>query len=66
MESTHKLIYINDILVNPENPRHNPVLDLGENFVMKQLITNKREANAMYKLMTDIFKDGWYPSSIVT
>lgn len=66
MESTHKLIHINDILVNPENPRHNPVLDLGENFVMKQLITNKREANAMYKLMTDIFKDGWYPSSIIT
>ncbi len=66
MESTHKLIHINNILVNPENPRHNPVLDLGEEFVMKQLITNKREANAMYKLMTDIFKDGWYPSSIVT
>lgn len=62
----HKLINIDEILVNPENPRHNPVMDLGESFVMQQLIMNTREANAMYKLITDIFKDGWYPQSIIT
>lgn len=62
----HRLININEILVNPENPRHNPVMDLGENFIMQQLVTNIREANAMYKLISDIFKDGWYPQSIIT
>lgn len=62
----HKLININEILVNPENPRHNPVMDIGESFVMQQLVSNNREANAMYKLITDIFKDGWYPQSIIT
>lgn len=62
----HRLINIDNILVNPENPRHNPVIDIGEDFVMKQLVKNKREADSMYKLITDIYTDNWYPQSIVT
>lgn len=62
----HILINIDDILVNKENPRHNPVLEISESFIMQQLIRNKKEASAMYKLISDIFKEGWYPQSIVT
>ncbi len=62
----YQLIDIDKIIVNPENPRHNPVINLDETFIMQQLVTNTREANAMYKLITDIFKDGWYAQSIIT
>lgn len=62
----YQLIDIDKIIVNPENPRHNPVMNLDETFIMQQLISNKREANAMYKLIFDIYKDGWYAPSIIT
>lgn len=62
----YQMIDIDDIMVNPENPRHNPVIKLDETFIMQQLVTNKKEANAMYKLISDIFKDGWYAQSIIT
>lgn len=62
----HILIDIDNILVNKENPRHDPVLELSEAFIMQQLIRNKKEAIAMYKLISDIFTEGWFPQSIVT
>ncbi len=62
----YQLIDIDKIIVNPENPRHNPVINLDETFIMQQLVSNTREANAMYKLISDIFKDGWYAQSIIT
>ena len=62
----YQMIDIDKIMVNPENPRHNPVINLDETFIMQQLVTNTREANSMYKLITDIFKDGWYAQSIIT
>lgn len=62
----YHLIDIDKIIVNPENPRHNPVINLDETFIMQQLVSNVREANAMYKLISDIFKDGWYAQSIIT
>lgn len=62
----YQLIDIDKIIVNPENPRHNPVIGLDETFIMQQLISNTREANAMYKLISDIFKDGWYAQSVIT
>lgn len=62
----YQMIDIDKIVVNPENPRHNPVMNLDETFIMQQLVTNTREANSMYKLITDIFKDGWYAQSIIT
>lgn len=60
------LISINDILINPENPRHNPVMALDETIVMQQLISSTKEANAMHKLIVDIYTNGWFPQSIIT
>lgn len=62
----YQMIDVDKIMVNPENPRHNPVLILDETFIMQQLVTNAREANSMYKLISDIYKDGWYAQSIIT
>ncbi len=62
----YQLIDVDKIMINPENPRHNPVINLNETFIMQQLITSTREANAMYKLISDIYKDGWYAQSIIT
>ena len=58
---------INEICVNPENPRHDEVImDLGEIFIMQQLIKTKKDSQAMYKLIYDIFENNWFPQSIVT
>ena len=57
---------INDICVNPENPRHDVVMDLGEGFIMQQLVRTKKDTQAMYKLICDIYTAGWFPQSIVT
>lgn len=57
---------INDICVNPENPRHDVVMDLGESFIMQQLVRTKKDTQAMYKLICDIYNAGWFPQSIVT
>lgn len=57
---------INDICVNPENPRHDIVMDLGESFIMQQLVRTKKDTQAMYKLICDIYNAGWFPQSIVT
>ena len=49
---------INEICVNPENPRHDEVImDLGEIFIMQQLIKTKKDSQAMYKLIYDIFEN---------
>ena len=57
---------IDKIAINPENPRHDAVLNLGESFVMKQLLKTKKDIQAMYKLICDIYSEGWFPQSIVT
>lgn len=58
---------ISQICVNPENPRHDEVImDLGEIFIMQQLIKTKKDSQAMYKLICDIYNAGWFPQSIVT
>lgn len=57
---------IDNILVNPENPRHDVVMDLGESFIMQQLIRTKKDTQAMYKLICDIYNAGWFAQSIVT
>lgn len=57
---------IHDICVNPENPRHDVVMDLGESFIMQQLISTKKDTQAMYKLICDIYNAGWFVQSIVT
>lgn len=57
---------IHDIYVNPENPRHDVVMDIDESFTMQQLIKTKKDTQAMYKLISDIYNAGWFPQSIVT
>lgn len=54
------------ICVNPENPRHDVVMDLGESFIMQQLVKTRKDTQAMYKLICDIYDAGWFPQSIVT
>ena len=41
-------------------------MDLGEIFIMQQLIKTKKDSQAMYKLIYDIFENNWFPQSIVT
>ncbi len=62
----HQLIDIEEILVNPENPRHTQIMIADELFIMQQLVRNSREAKTMHKLISDIYTNGWYPQSIVT
>ena len=62
----HQLIDIEKISVNPENPRHTQIMIADELFIMQQLVRNSREATAMYKLISDIYENGWYPQSIIT
>lgn len=57
---------IDEICVNPENPRHDIVMDLDESFIMQQLVKTKKDSQAMYKLICDIYNAGWFPQSIVT
>lgn len=59
-------VSINEICVNPENPRHDIVINLDEVFVMQQLVKTKKDSQAMYKLICDIYNAGWFPQSIVT
>ena len=57
---------IDEICVNPENPRHDIVMNLDEAFIMQQLVKTKKDSQAMYKLICDIYNAGWFPQSIVT
>lgn len=36
----HQLIDIEEILVNPENPRHTQIMIADELFIMQQLVRN--------------------------
>ena len=53
------IISISDIMINPENPRHNEVQlsipEMGEELVMKQLIRDKETANKMFDLIRSIY-----------
>ena len=50
-----KIVKIDDIMINPENPRHNEVQitipEMGEELIMKQLIRDKETANKMFDLI---------------
>lgn len=59
-------IPIDDICVNPANPRHEPVINIEESFIMQQLVRTRKDTQAMYKLICDIYDAGWFPQSIVT
>lgn len=63
------IISINDIMINPENPRHNEVQltipEMGEELVMKQLIRDKGTANKMFDLIRSIYDSGFIPTFAV-
>ena len=63
-----QIIKIENIMINPENPRHNEVqlvmLEMGE-FIMKQLIRDKETANKMFDLINSIYESGFIPSLAV-
>lgn len=64
-----KIIKIDDIMINPENPRHNEVQltisEMGEELVMKQLIRDRETANKMFDLIKSIYESGFIPSLAV-
>lgn len=53
-----QIIKIEEIMINPENPRHNEVQltipEMGEELIMKQLIKDSKTAQ---DLLPDVFKD---------
>lgn len=64
-----KIVKIEDIMINPENPRHNEVQltipELGEELIMKQLIRDRETANKMFDLIKSIYESGFIPSLAV-
>ena len=64
-----KIVKIDDIMINPENPRHNEVQitipEMGEELIMKQLIRDKETANKMFDLIKSIYESGFIPSLAV-
>ena len=64
-----QIIKIENIMINPENPRHNEVQmvmsEMGEEFIMKQLIRDKETANKMFDLINSIYESGFIPSLAV-
>lgn len=64
-----KIIKIEDIMINPENPRHNEVQmvmsDMGEEFIMKELIRDRETANKMFDLIKSIYDSGFILSLAV-
>ena len=59
-------ISIDNIMVNPENPRFEPVIAISEIFVMQQLLNSRKDAESMFKLICSIGNDGWFIQSILT
>ena len=64
-----QIIKVEDIMINPENPRHNEVQltipEMGEELIMKQLIRDKETANKMFDLIKSIYEAGFIPSLAV-
>ncbi len=63
------IIKIEEIMINPENPRHNEVQltipEMGEELIMKQLIRDRETANKMFDLIKSIYESGFIPSLAV-
>lgn len=64
-----QIINIDDIMINPGNPRHNEVQltipEMGEVLIMKQLIRDRETANKMFDLIKSIYESGFIPSLAV-
>ncbi len=61
-----EIIKVDDIMINPENPRHDTVQltipEMGEELIMKQLIRDKETANKMFDLIKSIYESGFIPT----
>ena len=64
-----RIVNIEDIMINPENPRHEVVqlslLEMGEEIIMKELIQDRASANKMFNLINSIYDSGFIPSMAV-
>lgn len=64
-----QIIKVDDIMINPENPRHNEVQlsipEMGEELIIKQLVRDKETANKMFDLIKSIYESGFIPSLAV-
>lgn len=64
-----QIIRVEDIMINPENPRHNEVQltipEMGEELIMRQLIRDRETANKMFDLIKSIYESGFIPSLAV-
>ena len=61
-----EIIKVDDIMINPENPRHDAVqlsiVEMGEELIMKQLIRDRETANKMFDLIKSIYESGFIPT----
>lgn len=61
-----QIIKIEEIMINPENPRHDEVQlaipGMGEELIMEQLIRDRETANKMFDLIKSIYESGFIPS----
>ena len=57
-----QIIRVEDIMINPENPRQNEVQltipEMGEELIMRQLIRDRETANKMFDLVKSIYESG--------
>lgn len=64
-----KIVKIDDIMINPENPRYNKVQitipEMREELIVKQLIIDKETANKMFDLIKSIYESGFILSLAV-
>ncbi len=69
VQKEFQIIKIEDIMINPENPRHDAVqltiTEMGEELIMKQLIRDKEAANKMFDLIKSIYESGFIPTLAV-
>lgn len=69
VQNEFQIIKIEDIMINPENPRHDAVqltiTEMGEELIMKQLIRDKETANKMFDLIKSIYESGFIVTSVV-
>lgn len=64
-----RIVNVENIMVNPENPRHEvvqiPLLEMGEEIIMEQLIQDRASASKMFDLIKSIYESGFIPSMAV-
>lgn len=64
-----RIVNIENIMVNPENPRHEVVqlslIDMGEDIIMEELIQDRASAKKMFDLINSIYDSGFIPSLAV-